>query len=64
MNFEGEKIELTEAERIHMNKGIDEVERQIADFISSLGGSSREWSLALTKMEESAMWMRKAVERM
>jgi hypothetical protein len=54
---------ITPADRTEMNLRIDELEAQMTEIIKSLG-SSREWSLAVTKIEEAAMWMRKAVERM
>lgn len=54
---------ITPEDRMEMNLRIDELESQMTEVIKSLG-SSREWSLAVTKIEEAAMWMRKAVDRM
>ncbi len=64
MNFEGEKIELTEADRAQIHMRINELEAQMMDVMKSFGALNREWKLAITKIEEAAMWMRKAVERM
>lgn len=41
---------------------INNLEVEVSKLAKSLG-DSREWSLAITKMEECAMWMRRAVER-
>lgn len=45
---------------------LDLLEAQMIAAFSDMtgGGQSREMSLAITKLEESLMWMRRAVERM
>ena len=41
---------------------VDNLEGEVSALVRKLG-DSREWSIAITKMEECAMWMRRAIER-
>jgi hypothetical protein len=51
---------MTEAERLMALKMIGDLEAEVVQLVQSTG-QGRAWSIAVTKVEECAMWLRKAV---
>ena len=54
---------MTEEQKSKFIVMADMLDKDCAGLVKNLGATSRELSLAITKIEEASMWIRRAIDR-